>query len=1037
VAAMEQEIYELLSQNLNNAISAEGSSDLYGFKVRKVEVIPFYNLSEPEVLTQQVAEFMKYRAPVQVVQEFVEKIKLMTGLMKESDMVGQKMGLDKLMNDIRGNLVNVYGILKFKLNGINKDPRRGNTLKTSIMSTAKSNSEQASKLIAAANQEGPGITEAQNSYIAIYPEYLSDKKIKDEAESRVSKISRSLSDKQSKLAALQKKNSKTTGSAIESQAQQLKDEIKGLEENLTAANSYLNTASQDLAQSEQKKDEAYNLLNQKLTLVINNLTEAKRLNKDSFEQVSRLLNHIDRYLTLHRDTIALIDSLGPELVQLESQSSQLIQSAQSDDSAVSGRIKADMEKQLTSIKKETFSAIRQQLDSNARKLEAWKGALQTFLNILNQSSAEIDLSLSEAAAVQNQPDNAQRCYKNYPNDQNVTTGFKKLNEALKDLNALDRMKETYVVPVYILEPLPNDKELEAFETWFFNKYGNADGENPPAVVEDKDLKAIREGVKGFAGEVGKQGSEEAATGQQQGDGSSQGSDSEAGDNDKGLDIMTRFSNFMELPSINGYVSSAEELARIGASIQEADSSQTINESPFDAPSQGMDTVNETEKNFFDYEIERIRKLISMMKDFIGNLGEDLIESLYMNEYIVSAFKNETTVSNILEHDIGWDRPLDQTAFKKAEVEYVIFGSQVEKTNVDRSKRTVFAIRLVFNLLHVYTDPEKLSTTMSLATAIAGWTIFGVPVVQNFLLISWAGLESYLDTEILFKGGQVPLIKTKASWYLQPASLKDYLMNNVLGKLKNLAVEKLNSKIEDASLAIEETVTSFIDARIDEVFEPFETAATSLSAIQTDIENDISSFVTDQLITSNLDFSGFEAFTGSLPDLAQTCIKQFGEKLRTIYKDRVTDFKEALKTKIREAIFRSPLYLEMVQKLKDLGNSVIQKGITAIEGKIDSAFSSTNKSASNNIAGRLVMMDYIDYLRLMLLAVPRDKKALRSADLMQMNMQTVSGKNDLRIANYHTYLFIRVDLDMNLWFLPEGLFKNKDAGMISVEWSQGY
>ncbi|HHY63747.1 MAG TPA: hypothetical protein GX501_01745, partial [Clostridiaceae bacterium] len=61
--AMEKEIYELLSRNLNCGAGADGVTDLYGFSVRKVDVIPFYNLSEPYVLEQQAVEFMKYRAP--------------------------------------------------------------------------------------------------------------------------------------------------------------------------------------------------------------------------------------------------------------------------------------------------------------------------------------------------------------------------------------------------------------------------------------------------------------------------------------------------------------------------------------------------------------------------------------------------------------------------------------------------------------------------------------------------------------------------------------------------------------------------------------------------------------------------------------------------------------------------------------------------------------------------------------------------------------------------------------------------------------
>jgi hypothetical protein len=105
VESIEKEIYELLSDNLTPE-SAEGNvTDLFRFKVRRVEVIPIYNLSEPYVLEQQVAEFMKYRAPIQAVSEFVEKLKNMINLEKESRIVEQNMELDKLLNDLRSEMV--------------------------------------------------------------------------------------------------------------------------------------------------------------------------------------------------------------------------------------------------------------------------------------------------------------------------------------------------------------------------------------------------------------------------------------------------------------------------------------------------------------------------------------------------------------------------------------------------------------------------------------------------------------------------------------------------------------------------------------------------------------------------------------------------------------------------------------------------------------------------------------------------------------------------------------------------------------------
>jgi hypothetical protein len=115
----------------------------------------------------------------------------------------------------------------------------------------------------------------------------------------------------------------------------------------------------------------------------------------------------------------------------------------------------------------------------------------------------------------------------------------------------------------------------------------------------------------------------------------------------------------------------------------------------DAEAQGLDTVHESQKSFFDYEMERMRELIKKIGELVANGLESMMKSLYMNEYIVSAFKNATHGKLEREYDIGWDRPLETTAFKKGEVEYIIFGKMNEAENIAASQRSIFAIRLIF------------------------------------------------------------------------------------------------------------------------------------------------------------------------------------------------------------------------------------------------------------------------------------------------------------------------------------------------------
>lgn len=74
--------------------------DLYDFKVEDVNVTPFFNLSENEVVINQILEYMKYRAPKQVIEGIWEKL---AGV-KDASVMGEaykkKIGIDKLLGSM-------------------------------------------------------------------------------------------------------------------------------------------------------------------------------------------------------------------------------------------------------------------------------------------------------------------------------------------------------------------------------------------------------------------------------------------------------------------------------------------------------------------------------------------------------------------------------------------------------------------------------------------------------------------------------------------------------------------------------------------------------------------------------------------------------------------------------------------------------------------------------------------------------------------------------------------------------------------------
>ena len=93
-----------------------GSVDLYGFRVEKLNVTPLYNLSENKVFKQQILEYMKYRAPKEIVEGFVERLAAIKDIGRMSVAYKKKVGIDKIL----GKMDKAQQSLKMNVDGSGK-----------------------------------------------------------------------------------------------------------------------------------------------------------------------------------------------------------------------------------------------------------------------------------------------------------------------------------------------------------------------------------------------------------------------------------------------------------------------------------------------------------------------------------------------------------------------------------------------------------------------------------------------------------------------------------------------------------------------------------------------------------------------------------------------------------------------------------------------------------------------------------------------------------------------------------------------------
>lgn len=113
-----KDVEEEVRRQLETNLTKEGirSLDFYDFRIESVEVTPVFNLTENQALRRQILEYMKYRAPKELVEGFIERLKAVRETGKMSAIYQKKVGVDKLL----GRMDKFQQKLKKCLDG--KDP---------------------------------------------------------------------------------------------------------------------------------------------------------------------------------------------------------------------------------------------------------------------------------------------------------------------------------------------------------------------------------------------------------------------------------------------------------------------------------------------------------------------------------------------------------------------------------------------------------------------------------------------------------------------------------------------------------------------------------------------------------------------------------------------------------------------------------------------------------------------------------------------------------------------------------------------------
>ncbi len=227
-------------------------------------------------------------------------------------------------------------------------------------------------------------------------------------------------------------------------------------------------------------------------------------------------------------------------------------------------------------------------------------------------------------------------------------------------------------------------------------------------------------------------------------------------------------------------------------------------------------------------------IIKNLTDVISSGLRSMRDELYVGEYALGMFKNAVTEKLDSKGDIQYDltgykmSTRNDTFFDRAEVEYILHGSSSQAENLAWVKGQILLVRWALNTVSIYTDPKKVSVALEFATAVAGWTIFGVPLVQTLILLAWSFSESMIDVYKLLQGEEIPIFKMHSDWNLSIESgakkmaetltkeLTDEVKKKVIDQVKNTVKEKAFEAIDYTSDKVAEAIDKGITTQVKEV-----------------------------------------------------------------------------------------------------------------------------------------------------------------------------------------------------------------------------
>lgn len=357
--------------------------------------------------------------------------------------------------------------------------------------------------------------------------------------------------------------------------------------------------------------------------------------------------------------------------------------------------------------------------------------------------------------------------------------------------------------------------------------------------------------------------------------------------------------------------------------------------------------------------KRSKSWFSGIKNIITSfkkLAQDPLGTLYVNEYIMTGFRSSATGVGDYKEQINLKfqdknkNPKKEELRLESEIEYVIGGNRTDLSNNSDVASKIILLRVLPNMLYIFTNSDTNSLAISLATAITAIFPPLYPLVYLIVVVMWAIAESLVDVFVLRQGQKVAFLKTTGDFMLSPSGFMEIarVFANVaieagadavkgqiskgLDELDNFVTEKAKAGKEFIKKKVGDLATSLgADAiqknQITEyVSDKYQMVEEAISDYEKTIDNYVEAVVGKYMVKVEKDRAqGKKTDAVSIDELSEEFASQMFDSIKEVAKENAAEVIPLINKKLQEELHPDIVgSLEMLEKIKN--DYQIQAGI---------------------------------------------------------------------------------------------------------------